>query len=109
MPRDGSVWYGRLEEYADWLYSSAPDIRNLTGTEIAGAVQRFYYIDYKAQLKEDGLYISLSGLKDEAWLLVRIREGVVTETEGGESSPMTSGLYLVKAVDDEVILKLGSS
>lgn len=101
--------YGRLEEYADWLYSSAPDIRNLTGTEIAGAVQRFYYIDYKAQLKEDGLYISLSGLKDEAWLLVRIREGVVTETEGGESSPMTSGLYLVKAVDDEVILKLGSS
>ena len=29
----------------DWLYTSAPMIRNLTGSEIAGAVQRYYYLD----------------------------------------------------------------
>ena len=35
--------FARLTEYVDWLYTAAPDLRNLTGSEMAAAVQRYYY------------------------------------------------------------------
>lgn len=59
---------GRLEEYMEWLYTSAPSIRNLTGTEIAGAVQRYAYLDTEVEKDGTQIRISLSNFQDEAWL-----------------------------------------
>lgn len=43
-----SGWQQKLTQltgYIDWLYEAAPDLRNLTGTEMAGAVQRYYDVE----------------------------------------------------------------
>ena len=34
----------RLDEYMTWMNESAPSLRNLTGSELAGAVQRLSLI-----------------------------------------------------------------
>lgn len=96
----------RLEEYMDWLYTSAPMIRNLTGSEIAGAVQRYYYLDTEMEETEDEIRIRLSNFQDEAWLFARVNGKTVTGTENGEAVLVADDLYLVHALGNEVVLNL---
>lgn len=96
----------RLAEYMAWLYSSAPDIRNLTGTEVAGAVQRYHYLDVKTEINENELRISLSNFQDEAWLFLRANEGSVSDVQGGTLTKLTGDLYLLCAHSGEVAIRL---
>ena len=96
----------RLEEYMDWLYTSAPMIRNLTGSEIARAVQRYYYLDTEMEETEDEIRIRLSNFQDEAWLFARVNGKTVTGTENGEAVLVADDLYLVHALGNEVVLNL---
>ena len=90
----------------DWLYTSAPMIRNLTGSEIAGAVQRYYYLDTETEETEDEIRIRLSNFQDEAWLFARVNGKTVTGTENGEAVLVADDLYLVHALGNEVVLNL---
>lgn len=96
----------RLTEYTDWLYASAPDIRNLTGSEMAGAVQRYYFLTPRILMQENEIHISLSNFRDEAWLFARINEGQLEGIEGGTAVETADGLYLLKAESSELVLKL---
>ena len=101
--------YRRLCEYVEWVDNSAPSIRYLTGSEMAGAVQRFYYVDVERGLTEEGLTLTLSNFQDEAWFLARfndwepdISEGAVS---GGTIEHLQGNLYLIKAEEAEVTVK----
>ena len=101
--------YQRLCEYVEWVDSSAPSIRYLTGSEMAGAVQRFYYVDVDRELTEEGLTLTLSNFQDEAWFLARfndwepdVSEGAVS---GGAIEHLQGNLYLIKAEEAEVMVK----
>ena len=101
--------YRRLCGYADWLESAALGLRKLTASEMAGAVQRFYYVDVERELTEEGLTLTLSNFQDEAWFLARfndwepdISEGVVS---GGTIEHLQGNLYLIKAEEAEVTVK----
>ena len=96
----------RLGEYMDWLYTAAPDIRNLTGTEMAGAVQRYYYLDPLVEERDGEIDIQLSNFQDEAWLFARVNRGTVAQVINGTATEVAEDLYLVQALDNEVILKL---
>ncbi len=95
-----------LKEYMDWLYAAAPGIRNLTGSEMAAAVQRYYFLDTKVSKQKSEIKISLSNFKDEAWLMVRINKGKPGEVSGGTLTEAADGLYLLKAQQDEVVIRL---
>ena len=96
----------RLDGYAEWLYSAAPDIRNLTGSEMAGAVQRYYFLDTKMEKTDGGVKISLTNFRDEAWLFVRINEGVPGEVTGGTLTEVAEDLYLLNAQEREIMIPL---
>ncbi len=95
-----------FETYLDWLYQSAPSIRNLTGSEMAAAVQRFYYVRGKMEEGENELKIHLSGLVDEAWFFVRLNKGMPNKVTGGELKEIGENLYLLNAVQDEITISL---
>lgn len=94
----------RISEFMNWLYSSAPDIRNLTGTEFAGAVQRYDLLDIEKVYTDNKLTIKLHGFEDEAWLMIRLNEKEAGKAEGGELTHLQGNLYLLKAVSDEVVI-----
>ena len=95
--------FSRLEKLTDWLYSSAPDIRNLTGSELAAAVQRYDFIKLNRQEKEDTIILDLENFKDEAWFFLRLNEGSKPGgITNGEITKVADGLYLVKANADHV-------
>lgn len=94
----------RLSSYVDWLYRSAPDIRNLTGTEMAAAVQRYSHLDVEQEHKTDSLELRLTGFVDEAWLLVRINDAIPVSISGGTVEEVAKDLYLLHAVNPEVLI-----
>ncbi len=96
---------GRLSSYMEWLYGTAPSIRNLTGSELAGAVQRFYYADVRRSLTEEGLALSIGNFQDEVWMLVRFNDWEPGAVEGGEIEKLQGNLYLLKAAESEVTIK----
>ena len=85
----------RLSEYMDWLYTSAPNIRNLTGSEQAGAIQRFAALGYTAVSTENGIRVNLENLYDDAYMMIRFNGNTPAEVTGGSLENLTGNLYLL--------------
>ena len=85
----------RLSDYMDWLYTSAPNIRNLTGSEQAAAIQRFAALGYTTSSTENGIHIYLENLYDNAYMMVRINGNTPAKVTGGSLENLTGNLYLL--------------
>lgn len=98
--------FARLSDYMEWLYTSASGIRNLTGTELAAAVQTYDNLQVNREETEEGIRLTFNGFQDEAWLMVRINEGTLSEVQGGEMQKLASDLYLLHAQEKMVDLEI---
>ena len=94
----------RLDEYMTWLNGSAEELRNLTGSELAGAVQRYGALTVDKEITEKEIRLHLGHLYDEAYLMVRINEGKPGEVTGGELVNITGNLYLLRAEESDVVI-----
>ena len=90
--------YTNICAYADWLYGSAPQLRNLTGTEMGAAVQRWHDLSVTCTDEGDALALALEGLHDEAYLFVRSRDSLTCgEVQDASVERLDGSLYLVCA------------
>lgn len=96
----------RLDEYMKWLYTSAPPIRNLTGSELSGAIQRYASVTVEKEMTENQVLFHLGNFYDEAYLMVRINEGQPGNVTGGSLEHLTGNLYLLCANENEVAIEL---
>lgn len=94
----------RLDEYMTWLNESAEELRNLTGSELAGAVQRYGALTVDKEITEKEIRLHLGHLYDEAYLMVRINEGKPGDVTDGELVNITGNLYLLRAEESEVVI-----
>lgn len=97
---------GYFNEYLDWLYSSAPNIRNLTGTEMAAAVQRYSALTLSTEVSEDKVMLEIGNFYDEAQLMIRLNDHVPEEVQGGKLEKLTDTLYLLQADQPSVSITL---
>lgn len=98
--------YANISEYMEWLYSSAVDIRNLTGVEMAGAVQRYDSLSISQRIEGQKLKISAGGFADEAWMMIRFNEGLPGKVTGGELTKQTDELYLLRLDSPEAEIEI---
>lgn len=96
--------FARLTEYVDWLYTAAPDIRNLTGSEMAAAVQRYYYVNPRVEHREEEMIITLDSFADEAWFFLRANDWEPGKVTGGSLTRLTGNLYLLQAEKQQVTI-----
>lgn len=95
--------FANLSDYVQWLYSSVPDIRSMTGSEIAAAVQRYDYIELERTDTEQGIQLDLTNFYDEAWFLLRLNDAQeIADISGGEVTKLNGSLYLVCAKAEQV-------
>ena len=94
--------FSRLTDYTEWLHRALPQMRNLTGSELTGAVQRYDGLQVRREDTERGIRLSLGGFNDEAWFYLRINNGKPGHVSGGSLSEAADGLYLVRAVSPEL-------
>ena len=95
----------RLDEYMTWMNESAPSLRNLTGSELAGAVQRYGALTVDKEITDQEIRIHLGNFYDEAYLMVRINDGTPGQVTGGELTNVTGNLYLLHAQESEVVVE----
>ncbi|MBO6240261.1 MAG: DUF2194 domain-containing protein [Butyrivibrio sp.] len=93
-----------LDEYMTWIDDSAPDIRHLTGSGMAGAVQRYVNVMPDAYVSDSQLTIETDGLIDEAYYFIRVSEGELVDVSGGKLTKLNETLYLLKAQNDTVTI-----
>lgn len=98
--------YSHFDEYLSWLYSSSPGLRNLTGSEMSAAVQRYAAIGVTKEFSENTLTLSLSNFYDEAYLMLRFNEYTPDKVSGGSLTNLTGNLYLLKANSDIVTISV---
>lgn len=92
----------RFDGYLNWLYASAPNLRNFTGSEFSAAVQRFAAVAPKTQVLEDKMVLSIANFYDDAQFLVRFNEQDPGKVVGGTLTHLTGSLYLLEAQEDTV-------
>ena len=95
----------RLDEYMTWMNDAAPSLRNLTGSELSGAIQRYGALTIEKEITKNKIKIHLGNFYDEAYLMVRINDGRPGDVEGGELTHLTGNLYLLRAENSDVMIK----
>lgn len=94
--------FGRFEDYVEWLYAALPELRSLTGSELAGAVQRYHHLNLKRKKTSDGIKVALGNFADEAWFYLKVNSGKPESITGGTMTKAADGLYLVHATSSEI-------
>lgn len=94
----------RFESYLSWLYASAPGLRNMTGTELSAAVQRFVAVTPHMQQQDDRMTLSMDHFYDNAQFLIRFNEKQPDQIQGGTLKHMTGDLYLLEAMEETVTI-----
>ena len=96
----------QFDGYLRWLYQSAPSLRNLTGSEMSAAVQRFAAAAPETEVLEDQMVIRIRNFYDEVQFFVRFNTKEPGEVTGGTLVPLTGNLYLLQADQDTVTVSL---
>ena len=98
--------FGNLSDYVQWLFSSVPTIRSMTGSEMAAAVQRYDYIELERTDTQWGIQLDLTNFYDEAWFLLRLNDAQkIRGISGGEATKLNSTLYLICANAERVEIR----
>ena len=98
--------FSRYRSYVNWLFTSCPEIRSLTGSELAGAVQRYDLLQVNRSEEEDGLILRLENFYDEAWLLLRLNGDHRLESiTGATYQGVAENLYLLSCTSDTVTIR----
>lgn len=96
----------RFDNFLSWLYTSAPGLRNMTGTEASAAVQRFVACAPRTEVRGNNVEITIDNFYDEAQLFVRLNGRKPDSVRGGNLTHLTGDLYLLSATEKFVDIKL---
>ena len=96
---------GNLSNYMDWLDDSAPSLRQLTGSELSGAIQRYGAVIFTKTVTDQEIRLELDNFYDEVYFMVRINEGTPGDVSGGKLTHLTGNLYLLKAKEPTVTIE----
>ena len=96
---------GNLSNYMDWLDDSAPSLRQLTGSELSGAIQRYGAVTFTKTVTDQAIKLELDNFYDEVYFMVRINEGTPGDVSGGKLTHLTGNLYLLKAKEPTVTIE----
>lgn len=96
----------RFDSFLSWLYSSAPGLRNLTGSETSAAVQRFVAAAPEMTYTGNNYNITIDNFYDNVYFLVRFNEKQPVSTDGGTLTHITGNLYLLEATESVVDISL---
>lgn len=95
-----------LDDCMSYIENSAPDLRHLTASGLAGAVERCYWIRPEAEQTRDGMTIHLANHTDHEYLMIRLNNGrIPASVSGGKITPLNGTLYLLECDDAAVEVK----
>lgn len=98
---------GKFASYLDWIYTSAPNIRNVTGSEMGVAVQQYDALTMQRSYENKVLSVELGGFSGEASFLLRVNAGEIMDTSGCNYEHISGNLYLIQATSNKIEIHMG--
>ncbi len=92
--------------YVDWVHRSAPNLRHLTGSQFAGAVERYGILAYEKKMAGDILTLNIENFHDYAYFFTRFNEGQPGKITGGSLTRLTGDLYLLEAKRENIEIEV---
>lgn len=81
-------------------------LSNLTGSELAGAVQRYGALTVDKEITDQEIRIHLGNFYDEAYLMVRINDGTPGQVTGGELTNVALEIFIFcTRAESEVVIE----
>jgi len=97
--------YENTTAFFDWIYASAPNIRNLTASDGGRAIARYDTLSVERTEDKETIRLYLDGFWDEAYFLMRFNEGVPGEVTGGTVEHIGADFYLLRATAAQVTIQ----
>jgi len=97
---------GKLDDILAWLFTSVPDIRRMTGSELSAVIQRYSAVTIEKERKGNTLVLHLGHFTDTCPLMLRLNWESPGQVRGAQLSQLTGSLYLVMAEQDTVEIEL---
>ena len=95
----------RLDEYMTWLNEAAPALRNLTGSQLSGAIERYDALTVEKDITDKEVHLYLGNFYDQAYLMVRMNKGTPVRVTGGDLTQAAGNLYLLSAEQEDVYIE----
>ena len=95
----------RLDEYMTWLNEAAPALRNLTGSQLSGAIERYGALTVEKDITDKEVHLHLGNFYDQAYLMVRMNKGTPVRVTGGDLTQAAGNLYLLSAEQEDVYIE----
>ena len=95
----------RLDEYMTWLNEAAPALRNLTGSQLSGAIERYGALTVEKDITDKEVHLHLGNFYDQAYLMVRMNKGIPVRVTGGDLTQAAGNLYLLNAEQEDVYIE----
>ncbi len=97
-----------FEEYLDFIYSSAPNIKDSTGSQMADSVKKFDALSVNRYETDEGMAFDIGGFEDVAYFMVRINEGELKNISGGTYENVTGNLFVIEATSNHVEIEINN-
>lgn len=99
-----------LEEYLKYIYQSAPNIKDVTGSGMADAVENYAMLSVDREKTENGLLLDIGGFSKRASFMLCINDDTreVKTVKGATVERLTRRIYILHAKDSHVEIRLGS-
>lgn len=97
-----------LENYIQYIYESAPNIENVTGSGMADAVEDFAMLSISRQIAENSLVFDIGGFDGKASFMMRINDDTkrVKSVSGASAEQLTRTLYVLHVSESHVEIQL---
>ncbi len=95
---------GNFGDYLEYLYKSAPSIRNFTGSETSAAVQRYAALNVEKKYTDGKLVLKIGNFYDEGYFFIRFNEKEFESVDGGSLTHLAGDLYLLKAENEKITI-----
>ena len=96
----------RFDQYLNWIYTAAPDIRDVTGSQMSDAVVQYDRLSLVRSIDEHTVKVQIGGFSGEAHFVMRLNEGSIEGIEGCSYQNITGNLYIVHAQQEEITIHL---
>lgn len=93
-----------FSEYLDYIYTSAPDIRNVTGSQMGTAVAQYDALSVAKEIEGNQMTVKLGGFSGDAYLMMRLNEKNIKVIKGGAYEHVTGNLYVLHAMKDTIVM-----
>lgn len=94
----------KFGDYLEYLYKSAPSIRNFTGSETSAAVQRYAALNVEKKYTDGKLVLKIGNFYDEGYFFIRFNEKDFESVDGGSLTHLAGDLYLLKAENEKITI-----